>query len=296
MVAGPVTKQLALTAAASTLAVAVAVVAMFVRPPPRQQAWWWLILGAAGLAFGRVSFAVLREALPLVDHMDILEIQSLVFYPAVGVGLLMLGGRTRDSDLADTLDATIVALGAFLLLWLFLLNGRLAPRGTDVVIAIVRPVGVAILVGALTRLLFVVGRRTVAFWLLVAAIIFGISGAVGDVGQSVGYPFPRLLTDTGFWFVGYSVLLAAALLHPSITASLTTRHRAVSRLSPTRLSVFVALTLLGPFAWLRGRSPDCLQPSLRERFRSPSLRGCPGDIVAVVAYVAHHPAGRPPCR
>ncbi len=188
------------------------------------------------------------------------DIRALITYAGASLGLILISGRAAKRDLADTLDAVIVALGAFLVMWLFLLGGRFILTANAPVAAFVRPIAVAVVAGLLTRLLFVVERRAPSFWLMVAAIGCLLAGAVVTVGRQAGYPYTTRMESTGIWFVSYTILLAAALLHPSSRSRLVTRQGAVSRFTVARIVVFGALALLGPFIWIVAVVPSPFNP------------------------------------
>ena len=166
VVGGAATDRRVLTAAGSVLALLAGVIAMAIRRPARPWAWRSLLLGSAVTVFILVALARTEGALNLTGRVA--DIVVVVFYATVAAGLILVGGRAARRDLADTLDATIVALGVFLLMWLFLLGGRFTPTDQAFAPAYVRPIALAALAGILTRLVFVVDRRTPSFRLLVA--------------------------------------------------------------------------------------------------------------------------------
>jgi hypothetical protein len=112
IVGAAATGSRALTAAAAALAFVVGVATIVVRRPAPPWAWSILLLGSAMIVFARVSFAVTGAPL-VIAGFAVGEIRAFVFYSAIVVGLLLLGGRTAKRDLADTIDAAIVALGSF---------------------------------------------------------------------------------------------------------------------------------------------------------------------------------------
>ena len=258
-----------MTATAATLALVVGIVALLVRRPARPLAWSVLMLSVSPIVFARLSVAMALEPLGVGRDSPFGDIRAVVFYVTLALGLLLLGGRTAQRNLADALDATIVALGVFLLMWLFLLGGAFVLSATSPVAALVRPIAVAILSGILTRLLFVVERPTPSFWLLVAATVCALVGLVVTIGHDLRYPFTTTLEHTGAWFAAYTVLVTAALLHPSSAAPLATRQRGTSRFSVTRIVVFVALTLLGPLAWVLAVVPSPFNPASLRDFGVP---------------------------
>lgn len=286
-----------LTAAAGALAFAVTVVALVVRRPPRRAAWWSLTVASALAVGSRILGTVVAEPSSTYLGLGTADIRALVYYAAVVVGLLLLTGLGRDSDLADTLDAAVAALGLFLLLWIFLLNGRLVPPGADLLVTAVRPIGVAIVTGVLARLLFVVRVRSPSFVFLSAAIVFTLCGAVAVIWQSVGYPVTRAVTDTGVLFAAYAALLGAAVLHPSLSRPLLRREESDARLSRARAALFVVLTLLGPLAWLVAVTPTPFSPGSLENFALPVMSSAAISLLllwrlSLIAKVSDRRAGQ----
>jgi diguanylate cyclase (GGDEF)-like protein len=277
VVGGAATDRRALTAAGSAVALVAGVIAMTIRRPPRPWAWRSLLLGSAVTVFILVALARTEGALNLTGRVA--DIVVVVFYATVAAGLILVGGRAAGRDLADTLDAAIVALGVFLLMWLFLLGGRFTPTDQAFAPGYVRPIALAALTGILTRLVFVVDRRTPSFRLLVAATICALVNGVLTMGRLAGYRVNARIDTSGVWFASYAVLLAGALLHPSSTFGLSTRQSGQRSLSATRAAVFTAMTLLGPLAWVVA--------IVSSRFHPASVRdfGTPVMIAALIALL-----------
>ena len=275
VVGGAATDRRALTASGSALALLVGVIAMAIRRPARPWAWRSLLLGSAVTVFILVALATTQDALNLTGSLP--DIVVVVFYATVVAGLILVGGRAARRDLADTLDAAIVALGVFLLMWLFLLGGRFTPTDQAFAPAYARPIGLAALTGILTRLVFVVDRRTPSFRLLVAGVICALVDGVLVMGQLAGYRVDGRIDTSGVWFASYAVLLAAALLHPSSTFGLSTRQSGQRSFSAGRAGVFTAMTLLGPLAWVVA--------IVSTSFRPASVRDF-GEPVVIAALIA----------
>jgi diguanylate cyclase (GGDEF)-like protein len=195
------------------------------------------------------------------------------------LGLIFADGRSARRYLADTLDAALFALGAFLVLWLFLLYGRPGQAGADFVTAFGRPIGVALLAGVLFRLIFVVERQTASFRLLVAATTFTLAGGVLRIGAAVGHPYVHRVDDVGALGAGYTVLIAAALVHPDSAVPVPTRQAGIARFSTPRTVVFVLLALLGPLAWAVAVIPGGFEP------RSVLEFGVPVMIAALITLL-----------
>lgn len=283
-----------LTAAAAALGLAAGVAAMLARSPGRAWAWSLLLLGSALIVFGRVSTALAFEPLMIAGHV---QASQIIFYLVLAAGLVLVGGRSANRDLADTLDAAIVASGTFLLMWMFLLSGELSPNRYAFPTATAGPFAVAVLAGVLSRLLFVVERKTPSFRLLIAATVCALAGAVVATGEGVGYPYLSRLDHTEAWFAAYTVLVAAALLHETSSLSFRTRQAGESRFNTTRAVVFVTLTLVGPFAWVVAIVPNRFSPETVAEFGPPVIIAALISLLLVwrlllIARLADHRADR----
>jgi diguanylate cyclase (GGDEF)-like protein len=266
---GGVTDWRVLTVAGSALALLAGVIGMAIRRPARAGAWW-LLLPVSG-AVGTILIA-LQSTGPVVNLVGLIAAFGvLVFYAAADVGLILVAGRAASRDVADTLDAAIVALGIFLLMWLSLLGGQFAPNNQAVGPAYARTIGLAALAGILIRLVFVVDRRTQSFRLLVAATVIVLVNGVLVEAWFAGVPFAERIYASGFWLASCVVLLAAAVLHPSSTFRLSTRQSGQRRLSTARIVVFTSLTLLGPIAWAAAVTPHGFRPATVKDFGGPVI-------------------------
>jgi len=264
------------TAVASTAAFLISVVAL-VAPrgarPYRPVAWWVLTVGSELIAVSRVYVGVTDRPVIADQAFGAPEIRVTILYPVIALGVLLLGGVGPDADLSDILDASVVGLGLFLLFWLFLLHGHLASAGAGAAGYRLRPIGAALVAGALVRFLFVARPRAPALRLAIAAVASQIAGSLALVAASVGYPMSGRITDTGALVTAYTVLVAAALLHPSVTEPVPRRHHgaAAARLSRPRRALFVVLTLLGPLAWVVAVVPGRFNPASVAEFGVPVL-------------------------
>jgi len=267
------TGRSAFTAVASALALVAAVAAMVKRPPARASGWWLLVL-ASGVVVS-VRMAVLVAPTPVVpsSRVGLGDVGVVVFWSALlPLGLTLVGGRSIKGNLADRLDATIVALGVFLLSWLFLFSGDVSPIGGARVSTVVRLIGMAVVAGILALVLFAVERNTPSFRLLTAAVLCALASAVTTMSQAARSPFSaHRFAELGVWGAAYAVLLGAAVLHASARSPLATRQRDGSRFNACRAVVFAALTLLGPLAWVVAVVPSSFKPKSVTDFGLPVL-------------------------
>ncbi|MDG4827124.1 GGDEF domain-containing protein [Asanoa sp. WMMD1127] len=257
-----------LGAVAAVAAFLVAAVILVVRQPPRVAAWASLTVASGSVAFSRVYGVVAGPSILGGRTLAGGDIRALVLYPALAIGLILLGGT---GSLTDTLDASVVILGVFVLLWLFLLHGNMVPTGTRLAVSALRPVGISVVLGALVRLLFVVRPRAPALRLVAVGVLLALVGALGLVARTVGYDVDSRLFGGGIFATAYAILVATALLHPSAGAAPERRGAPAARLSRGRAALFVALTLLGPLAWVLAVAFGEFDPGSPEDFGPPVL-------------------------
>ncbi|GAA1855920.1 GGDEF domain-containing protein [Asanoa iriomotensis] len=277
-----------LTAIAAVAAVVVSVVVLIARRPPRAAAWWSLTVASGSVSLSRVTVAAGNRPVALDRGLAYGDIRALILYPALVIGLLVLGGT---GALADTLDASVATLGIFVLLWLLLLHGSLVPEGTQLAVAALRPIGVSLVVGALVRLLFLVNPRAPTVRLVVASVICALLASVAVIGARAGYRIEGTQANTGLFATLFCVLLAAALVHPSSRTSLTRARTNSRRLRRGRVIMFVGLTLLGPLAWSLAVAIGRFDPGSPADFGPPVLAGAVISLLllwrlALVARVA----------
>jgi signal transduction histidine kinase len=226
---------------------------------PRPSAPWWLM--AAGQLLWVIGDALwdwyrffFGHAIPTTSIADVLY---LLAYPVLLASLaLFVRSRREALSLGGWLDAAIVAVVCATLLWelavqFYSSQGLLL---SDVV-SLAYPVMDVLLIGMVARFLFVPGRRTTSFRLLVAGIgIVLVADVIYARIFSVG---PWSLYDLldACWLTGY-ILTGAAALHPSMVAvagsadgqrELLTRGRFITLgcISAAPLAVYVVASLLG---------------------------------------------------
>jgi diguanylate cyclase (GGDEF)-like protein/PAS domain S-box-containing protein len=173
----------------------------------------------------------------------------IAVYPLLMLGLMqMLRLRNPERDRAGAIDSVIITIGLSLLSWLWLISPYLrddsiGPLPTFVSIAY--PIGDILLLGAVTRLAVDGGRREPAFHFMLASILallatdftYGLMLAAGTYDGQV-------FLDVGW--IAFYVLWGVAALHPSMRGLEQPAPQAVGRLSPARLALLSAATLVAP--------------------------------------------------
>jgi diguanylate cyclase (GGDEF)-like protein len=223
--------------AATQLALCVVVGFFAHRPDPRT---WLVILGVSLFTVAGQTMA--DNSLPA----DTLRIVSESFFLAVQVllasALLLVTLRRNGTAILNSLgDALVVALGAWLLIWVGLLQPSLNIAGEPTVISVLRGITLAtstIVLFLLISLLFSEANRTPSIWLLFGAISLSLLGDFLFAFDKSGHASisDRFLNAP---YVISLFLASATFLHPSVR-SLT--HRSTTRLRQPLLGRLVLTT------------------------------------------------------
>jgi diguanylate cyclase (GGDEF)-like protein/PAS domain S-box-containing protein len=234
--------------------------------PAARSAWYLIALGLALFVSGDVLaynyHALFGGALPFPSVADPVY---LAVYPVTVVGLLLLIRRRNPGrDWASLIDALIVTIGLALLSWVFLIapyaHDHALHLGTKLV-SIAYPLGDILLLGVAVRMAVGAGRRSAAYYMVIAAIVavLATDSVYGWILLHGTY-HPGDPLDGG-WIV-YYLLWGAAALHPSMT---TVSQAAAPKVTLTRVRILAvaAAALVAPVievvtASSRGSSDDVL--------------------------------------
>ena len=252
------TAYLLLPAAAAKLVVwpliglssAVAIVAGVRRHHPARPVAWYLVAGSlvtfvAGDTLYNVRERILHATPGFPSEIDAFYLAT---YPLLAAGLLLLiRSRTPGRDTASLIDATVIATGAGMLSWVFLIVPYVRnPELTLLqrVAAIAYPIGDLLLLAIAARLAVGSGRRPPAWWLLAAGIVSVLAGdVVFGLKQLAGTW--QVGTPIDLFWIGFYVCLGAAALHPSMV-ELSEKAAPSTRLPAWRLVVLAGAALMAP--------------------------------------------------
>lgn len=210
----------------------------------------WLILAAGQLLFvlGDIiwtAYAALGED-PFPSAADA---SYLAGYPVLAIGLaLAIRRRVSGGDRAGVLDGAILATGAAVIWWAFILGPLVAVSDPDPLsfwISVAYPVGDLLLIGLALGLVMTPGARSPSFGLLVANLVLLLVGDLVFNLQSVEGTYVDGGPLDGVWLLAYTAFGAAAL-HPSMTGIFNPRPIAVALLGPIRLALLAMAMLVGP--------------------------------------------------
>ncbi len=227
----------------------VATVAGVVAHRPGRALPWWLL--AAGLLSNVVGDVLLLsmgdpEAQLLPNVADVFY---LACYPLFAGGLLMLArSRVPGRDRAGLIDALIMATGAALLAWTFLISPNLREPDLDLIarlVSVAYPLGDVLLLAVALRLAVGAGTRPTAYRLIGAAVIALLATDVCYVvlGLTDGYEIGGPI-DAG-WMVAHGFAGAAAL-HPSMARLAAPAPAPTPVLRRRRIVVLAGVLLLTP--------------------------------------------------
>ena len=230
---------------------AAAVVVGTLRNRP-QHKWPWILvaLGLGTFISGDITYDVLTKYMGEINPFPSLaDLFYLLTYPLLAAGLLgLIRARRQERDTGALLDAVIVASGAALLSWIYLIQPYVHAHDMSLVVktvSIAYPVGDIFLLCMVARLLAGGSGRNLS-------LCFLTIGAVGMLTADCVYGWIQLNgnwkvggpTDLG-WVAVY-VLWGAAALHPSMRDLTEKRPPRSRHISTSTLLALTAATLVGP--------------------------------------------------
>jgi signal transduction histidine kinase len=223
----------------------VAIVVGARRHAGRHAARWYLLAAGIGLwALGDWVWDLEYTVLGGDRYPSLADVFYLAAYPVLAAAyvLVVRGGYRRGR--ATLVDSAVVAVGAGLVMWMLLFQGRLETEGTTLASAVTLayPLGDMLLLGLLAGLVFVPGRRAVSYWLLVSGLaVTLVADAAFAAPMLAGTAFSGRNLDV-LWLAGY-VLVAVAALHPSMRAGAVAQSHE-REASPIRYIIVLGLSAL----------------------------------------------------
>jgi diguanylate cyclase (GGDEF)-like protein/PAS domain S-box-containing protein len=213
---------------------------------------WWLM--AAGLFLFWIGDVytysvpkyILHHEVPFPSFGDAVY---LTVYVAQMLGLLLLVRRRNPRRDRNTLiDAAILTLGLSLLSWVLLIAPYLHDGTLGLLpklVSVAYPLGDIILLAAAIRLVLDGGQRRPSFYFLGAGIVSVLgTDFVYGVMTLDGSFHHQLLLDLG-WFA-YQALWGTAALHPSMVELDKPLAVQTPQLTPLRLALLGAASLIAP--------------------------------------------------
>jgi two-component system, cell cycle response regulator len=243
------TPKLVLYQGLSVSAAAAILVGVRRHRPPQRRPWYLLAASQLIYASADATFYVAHDVLHQQQFPALADLLYLSHYPTLVAGLLLLvRQRTPRGDRASLIDASVIALGAGLLSWLFLIS----PLASDAnhstlakVASVAYPAADLLVFAVAVRLLVGPGTRPASYWLLSASLLVVLATDTAYVlMQLTGtYTTGNVLDAT--WLGSY-VLLGAAALHPSMRVLAEPSKATATQTSRWRLALLAVASLIAP--------------------------------------------------
>jgi diguanylate cyclase (GGDEF)-like protein len=260
LVLGVILTSAAPTSAFRSVIAALSIVAlgvgMYWQRPAVPAAWWLLGAGAVASALatwaGAAALFTGTGNQPGDWYAPELYALSYVLFIA---GLALLAQLSGRAYVTDMLDAMLVAIATFLLLYWLVIDAILPLDRTGVLAAVVYPLGALMLFAMTVRAALSVGVPTVSVGLLLLSMVARVASAVSMLEPALTTGSVERSSLTPYLNTTASILLGASALHPSLTAiraRIERRHDPVSglRMALFALLAVVALTVLAGEIWM----------------------------------------------
>jgi len=245
-----------------------AVVAIFVgirlHRPTDARPWVALAAGLTLTAAGDWTW-VLLDRLGMEPFPSVADVFYLGGMGLVALAIVWLArGRLPSGDRASLLDALIVAVGAGMLSWVFLMAPVVADDTQsfgEIAVALAYPLLDIGLLAVLVRLVLAPGAQPMSLRLIIIALICFLAGdfPYAVLALADGYQTGNIV-DAG-WLLG-AAAWGAAGLHPTMTriAEPVTDRSGAAAFSTWRLALLAGASLMGPavllIQWLSGQPID----------------------------------------
>jgi diguanylate cyclase (GGDEF)-like protein/PAS domain S-box-containing protein len=225
-------------------------VAMWMHRPKARLAWSLLLVGQLLYVAGDFYTYSYPELLGgTVGFPSPGDAIYLSVYPALVGGLLLLVRRRNPAaDGGASIDSVILTVGFALLSWIFLVAPNLHLSGLSPLakaVSAAYPLGDVLLLAAAIRLAVDAGKRTPAFYLLVASMVsLLVTDCAYNYALLKGTYDHQLVYDVGW--IAYLVLWGAAALHPSMRTLEEPAADSRTRLTRLRLALLAFACLVAP--------------------------------------------------
>jgi signal transduction histidine kinase len=221
--------------------------------------WWrrpvpalpWLLLLAGVLCFagGDVVWTVYEQVALIDPFPSAADVIYLAGYPLLAAALLLLiRGRSPRRDWTSLIDATVIAVGTSLLVWVFLVEPYVRDQSLSLVervVSIAYPAGDVLLIALAARFAVTPGRRTTAFRALLAALILLLSADTLFAVLNLFRDYEGVSPADGGYLMA-DVLFAVTVLHPTMHILSLPARWSSQRLSRRRLAALAGASLMAP--------------------------------------------------
>jgi hypothetical protein len=247
------------------------------RPLP----WLLLAAGQALMVAGDALWDLHERVLHVAPRPSPADLLYLAGSPAMAACFAILARRRAPGGHGgDLIDAAVVAVSASLVAWVFVLAPVAATDATSAerLVAAAYPAADLLLLGLAMRLLLGAGRRPRAFWLLGAGLVLLTAADLASAVQALhgGDAVPAVVQELGG--LGSYLLLAAAVLDPTVALLDARVAGPAPPLTARRLALLAAASLVAPAVLaaraLQGETSQALAIALGAAAPFPSS-SCP---------------------
>jgi len=228
--------------------VVAALIGIRLHRPAGWQPWVILALGELLFVLGDIIWTV-YAALGEDPFPSAADAAYLLGYPVLAIGLgIAIRRRVSGGDRAGLLDGAILATGAVVVWWVFILGPLAAATDPDPVtfaISVAYPIGDLLLIGLALGLVMTPGAKSASFRLLVGNLVVLLVGDLVFNLQSLDGTYVDGGVIDILWLVAY-LMFGTAAMHPTMAAVFEPRPIAVALLGPLRLALLGAAMLVGP--------------------------------------------------
>ncbi|CCH31698.1 diguanylate cyclase [Actinosynnema sp. NPDC047251] len=210
----------------------------------------WLLLGLSQVVYSIAdcTFYVNHYLLGLTGYPSLADVFYLGHYPlAVAALLLLIRRRTPGRDVQSALDASVLAVVAAMLSWLYLIGPRARLDQPVLVTAasVAYPVMDLALLAVAIRLFLGTGKRSGSFALLATNLLAILTADTLYVVQQLNGTYHAGNFLDAIW-LGGNLALGAAALHPTRSAVAEPTAVREDVLGPGRIAALCAAALTAP--------------------------------------------------
>lgn len=216
--------------------------------PSGRRGWSLLIAGQVVIAAAEIGAALQEYLGSGFEEPAPSDMLYLAAYPILVAALLtFVRRRTPQWDAASVVDASIVAVGAGLASWVFVVQPQ-APGGGDTAAEAVQssyPILDLLLLVITVRLVLGAGVRTLSFTLLIASIVMLLAADTGYAVLSL-LDVDHFVSPLDALWMGSYALMGTAALHPSMRRVDERSAVAAPDAGLGRLAVLAVAVLIAP--------------------------------------------------
>ena len=245
------------------LAAAAVVAGVLIHRPPKPGPWLLLAAGLSLTTAGDWTWVILARGFGLEPFPSVADAFYLSGIALTGAAIVWLvRGRIPDGDRAGMLDALIVAVGAGLVSWIYLMEPIVADTSAstdETFFALAYPLLDLAILAVVVRIVLAPGRKVPSLTMLLGALLALLASDFVYAGLALmeGY-YTGHIVESG-WLIS-AVLYAAAALHPSMREVAAPVEPGEVRLSAWRVALLAGASLMAPavliIQWMAGEPID----------------------------------------